>query len=186
MGRCYGYRSQFKHIRKIANGLCDNLVTCIARAWDPGLPLIVCPAMNTYMWEHPLTENHIRTLTEVCGYRILEPVSKRLACGDIGKGAMVSVEMIVDTVNDELERLVRSGERKLKWTEQAQLTSTEVPSKAIQGALSIHATVSAKAYVREHNRNRKIKQLENRIVESPSAPTPMSQQSSRQNKSPKK
>ena len=49
-------------LSRLAHGLCDNLVTCIARAWDPTLPLIVCPAMNTHMWDHPLTETHLRTL----------------------------------------------------------------------------------------------------------------------------
>ena len=45
---------------KIANGLCDNLLTCVLRAWDfkNGVKgsVIVAPAMNTYMYEHPITE----------------------------------------------------------------------------------------------------------------------------------
>ena len=42
---------------KIANGLCDNLLTCIARCWDlKRNPFIVAPAMNTMMYEHPITE----------------------------------------------------------------------------------------------------------------------------------
>ncbi|XP_071860336.1 phosphopantothenoylcysteine decarboxylase isoform X2 [Bombus fervidus] len=40
---------------KIASGICDNILTCVARAWDPAKPLIFCPAMNTKMWEHPVT-----------------------------------------------------------------------------------------------------------------------------------
>lgn len=45
---------------KLANGLCDNMVTCTARAWDPAnKPLVVAPAMNTFMWDHPLTSRHI-------------------------------------------------------------------------------------------------------------------------------
>lgn len=40
---------------KIASGICDNILTCVARAWDPLKPLIFCPAMNTKMWEHPVT-----------------------------------------------------------------------------------------------------------------------------------
>jgi len=43
-------------LAKLAGGLCDNLLTCIARAWDVSRPLLVAPAMNTAMWEHPLTE----------------------------------------------------------------------------------------------------------------------------------
>ena len=42
---------------KIANGLCDNLLTCIARCWDiKHDPFIVAPAMNTMMYEHPITD----------------------------------------------------------------------------------------------------------------------------------
>ena len=42
---------------KIANGLCDNLLTCIARCWDiKNDPFIVAPAMNTMMYEHPITD----------------------------------------------------------------------------------------------------------------------------------
>lgn len=42
---------------KIANGLCDNLLTCIARCWDiKHHPFIVAPAMNTMMYEHPITD----------------------------------------------------------------------------------------------------------------------------------
>ena len=43
---------------KIANGLCDNLLTSLVRAWDfkKPKPVIVAPAMNTMMYEHPLTQ----------------------------------------------------------------------------------------------------------------------------------
>ena len=40
---------------KLANGICDNILTCVARAWDSSKPLLFCPAMNTMMWEHPVT-----------------------------------------------------------------------------------------------------------------------------------
>lgn len=45
---------------KIASGICDNIVTCVARAWDPVKPLLFCPAMNTKMWEHPVTMPQVR------------------------------------------------------------------------------------------------------------------------------
>tara|TARA_B100000795_G_scaffold21142_1_gene14085 strand:+ start:49 stop:744 length:696 start_codon:yes stop_codon:yes gene_type:complete len=85
-------------IAKLAQGLCDNLVTCVARAWDVRDPLIVCPAMNTLMWEHPLTLQHLNVLQNQLGYQIIDPVIKTLACGDTGQGAMASVETIVKSV----------------------------------------------------------------------------------------
>lgn len=46
---------------KMASGICDNLVTCVARAWDVHKPLLFCPAMNTKMWEHPVTAPQVRS-----------------------------------------------------------------------------------------------------------------------------
>ncbi|RUS16904.1 LOW QUALITY PROTEIN: flavo protein [Endogone sp. FLAS-F59071] len=82
-------------LAKIANGLCDNLLTCILRAWDPLRPVIACPAMNTNMWEHPFTAKHLSVLTEALGFRIVAPIQKLLACGDLGIGAMAEPETIV-------------------------------------------------------------------------------------------
>ncbi|EDQ84779.1 uncharacterized protein MONBRDRAFT_29896 [Monosiga brevicollis MX1] len=44
---------------KLVHGLCDNLVTCIYRAWDLKRPVLVAPAMNTLMWEHPITAEQV-------------------------------------------------------------------------------------------------------------------------------
>ncbi|KAI9225091.1 flavoprotein [Blastocladiella britannica] len=74
-------------LAKAANGLCDNLLTCVLRAWHMTKPLWIAPAMNTAMWEHPATAAHLRTLTS-WGYKVIDPISKMLACGDIGTGAM--------------------------------------------------------------------------------------------------
>eukprot|EP00727_Mastigamoeba_balamuthi_P012336 m51a1_g7725 putative phosphopantothenoylcysteine decarboxylase (183) ;mRNA; f:152878-153689 len=82
---------------KLANGLCDNLLTCVARAWKTTKPMIVAPAMNTAMWEHPFTAKHLEVLGSL-GIRVIPPVSKRLACGDIGQGGLADVETIVSTV----------------------------------------------------------------------------------------
>ena len=45
-------------LAKMANGLCDNLLTCVVRAWDVARPIVIAPAMNTVMWEHPSTARH--------------------------------------------------------------------------------------------------------------------------------
>jgi phosphopantothenoylcysteine decarboxylase len=82
---------------KLANGLCDNLVTCVARAWDVDKPLLVAPAMNTHMWSHPLTARNLAVLTEL-HYHIIEPLSQRLACGDIGVGAMAKPPTLFEHV----------------------------------------------------------------------------------------
>ncbi|XP_024859501.1 phosphopantothenoylcysteine decarboxylase isoform X2 [Kryptolebias marmoratus] len=45
---------------KIASGICDNLLTCVVRAWDVSRPLLFCPAMNTAMWQHPITAQQVK------------------------------------------------------------------------------------------------------------------------------
>ncbi|HVK17698.1 MAG TPA: flavoprotein [Fimbriiglobus sp.] len=108
-------------LAKLAAGLCDNCLTCVWRAWDPGKPVVLAPAMNTLMWEHPFTRKHLRAVaadfgaTDVpgdldgeelvnrineraTGLRIVGPISKRLACGDVGVGAMAEVPEVVEAV----------------------------------------------------------------------------------------
>lgn len=81
-------------LAKVALGLCDNLATSFVRAWNPEKPIVFAPAMNTLMWEHPATAQHLRTL-EAWGYGIVPPVSKLLACGDRGRGALAEPGEIV-------------------------------------------------------------------------------------------
>ncbi|KAJ2608226.1 Phosphopantothenoylcysteine decarboxylase [Coemansia sp. RSA 1365] len=89
---------------KVANGFCDNLLTCVLRAWDMSKPRFVCPAMNPMMWEHPITTSQISTL-ETQGFRIVSPISKSLACGDVGMGAMAEPEVIATEVVSQIAGL---------------------------------------------------------------------------------
>lgn len=88
---------------KVASGICDNLLTCVIRAWDLNKPLLFCPAMNTAMWEHPLTAQQLGQL-KAFGYVEIPCVSKKLVCGDHGRGAMAEVETIVAKVQDVLSQ----------------------------------------------------------------------------------
>src|SRR5947207_1102832 len=86
-------------LAKLAAGLADNCLTCVWRAWDVTRPVILAPAMNTLMWEHPLTARHRRQVaTENPNIRIVGPITKELACGDVGIGAMAEVADIVSAV----------------------------------------------------------------------------------------
>ncbi|KAG0333126.1 hypothetical protein BG000_009453 [Podila horticola] len=91
-------------LAKLASGLCDNLITCILRAWDESRPVIVCPAMNTNMWNHKFTAKHLAVLTDELHYRVIPPISKLLACGDLGIGAMADYRTIVDAIKEEVEQ----------------------------------------------------------------------------------
>lgn len=108
-------------LAKFALGLSDNFLTCLFRAWDFTKPVIVAPAMNTLMWESPVTLRHLRQLLEDRAESpvderwgldeagevfarhsprlvLVPPQAKRLACGDVGLGAMAEVVTIAEAV----------------------------------------------------------------------------------------
>jgi phosphopantothenoylcysteine decarboxylase len=107
-------------LAKLALGLADNCLTCVWRAWEPGRGMVLAPAMNTRMWEHPATGRHLRQLAQDAGatapaeladsdlpgwingrcshLRIVPPVAKMLACKDVGVGAMALIDQIAQTV----------------------------------------------------------------------------------------
>jgi len=97
-------------LSKIAHGICDNLVTSLLRALTPTTPTYVFPAMNTLMYEHPLTSEHIRIVRDVVGYQVVGPIGKLLACGDIGLGAMTEWRDIVQIVVDRFYLVRKSTE----------------------------------------------------------------------------
>ncbi|MDD7245908.1 MAG: bifunctional phosphopantothenoylcysteine decarboxylase/phosphopantothenate--cysteine ligase CoaBC [Eubacteriales bacterium] len=86
-------------IGKIANGIADDMLTTTIMACKA--PKIVCPAMNTNMYENENTVENIERLKKQ-GYKIIEPISGRLACGDVGKGKMAEPETIVKAIEDTL------------------------------------------------------------------------------------
>ncbi|CAF0901325.1 unnamed protein product [Didymodactylos carnosus] len=89
-------------LAKLSNGLCDNLLTNVVRAWDIRNKLVfLAPAMNTYMYEHPLTRKQLDIL-KTFGYIEIESIEKTLMCGQKGLGAMSSTQTIVDTIISRL------------------------------------------------------------------------------------
>jgi phosphopantothenoylcysteine decarboxylase len=114
-------------LAKLAVGLCDNCLTCVWRAWDTARPVVLAPAMNTLMWQHPFTRRHLKSLAADAGaahipghldeaqliaqindrsktLRVVPPVSKQLACGDVGVGGLADVSEIVAAVREMLAR----------------------------------------------------------------------------------
>jgi phosphopantothenoylcysteine synthetase/decarboxylase len=80
-------------LAKIANGICDNLLTCIARAWDFDKKIVIAPSMNTKMYKHPITQEHIAEVKS-WGVKVVDPIEKTLFCGDHGMGAMAEIDDI--------------------------------------------------------------------------------------------
>jgi phosphopantothenoylcysteine decarboxylase len=90
-------------LAKMAHGISDSLLLSVARAWDYTRPVVVAPAMNTMMWEHPITRIQLDQL-RAWGVVVVEPVSKQLACADVGMGAQASSEVIANAVRQSLKR----------------------------------------------------------------------------------
>lgn len=82
-------------LAKMAQGMCDNLLTSVVRAWDFAKPLLLAPAMNTFMWDSPFTAQQLQVLRSL-GAQVVPPVSKALACGDVGTGAMAEPATIIN------------------------------------------------------------------------------------------
>jgi phosphopantothenoylcysteine decarboxylase len=105
-------------LAKLALGLCDNCLTCVYRAWDRSRRIVLAPAMNTLMWDHPASARHLAQIAAdvtgqqppastdplaVCEWintycrtlRIVVPVTKKLACDDVGLGALAPREEIL-------------------------------------------------------------------------------------------
>lgn len=86
-------------IAKIAHGLADDMLTTTFLA--ASCPKLICPAMNTGMYENPITQHNLK-LCRSYGMHILEPASGRLACGDSGKGKLPDIEDIIDKTEELL------------------------------------------------------------------------------------
>jgi phosphopantothenoylcysteine decarboxylase/phosphopantothenate--cysteine ligase len=88
-------------IAQMAAGLATDFLTTFHLAVQS--PVVIAPAMNTRMWEHPSVQDNLRTL-EGRGVRIIPPETGRMACNTYGPGRLAPVETIVDTVSGMLSR----------------------------------------------------------------------------------
>ena len=84
-----------KTIAHLAYGLADDLLSTTVLA--ARIPVIICPAMNVQMYEHPATVNNLKILREF-GYHIIEPDSGLMACGEEGSGRLPEWELVAEYV----------------------------------------------------------------------------------------
>lgn len=80
---------------KFAHGLADDMLTTTVLACR--CPKLIAPAMNTNMYENPVTQDNLKLL-EHYGWEIIPPASGRLACGAVGKGKLPEPEVLLDYV----------------------------------------------------------------------------------------
>lgn len=86
-------------IGKVANGIADDMLSTTIMAAT--CPVVFVPAMNTNMYKNPIVKNNIEKLKGF-GYEFINPISGRLACGDVGEGKMADTEDIVEIADSML------------------------------------------------------------------------------------
>ena len=84
---------------KLAHGIADDMLTTTVLACR--CPKLVAPAMNTNMYENPVTQDNLETLRRY-GWNVIEPASGRLACGSVGKGKLPEPEVLLEYVLHEI------------------------------------------------------------------------------------
>jgi phosphopantothenoylcysteine decarboxylase/phosphopantothenate--cysteine ligase len=87
-------------IAKFAHGIADDFLSTMFLATTA--PVVIAPAMNVNMWNHPATQANLETLRRR-GVRIVEPGNGYLACGMVGAGRLADNEVIVEAVLDVLQ-----------------------------------------------------------------------------------
>lgn len=88
-------------ISQLAQGSAGNIITAVALALPETAKLLLAPAMNSQMYQHPLTSRNLEILKSI-GYNEIQPKEGLLACGDYGPGALADVVDIVKAVEVQL------------------------------------------------------------------------------------
>lgn len=94
-------------IARLALGLADDALSCIALALNPSARVLIAPAMNGKMWLHPATQGHVRTLQER-GAEFIGPAEGMLSCGYEGVGRLIEVDHLVARVTAVCGEMTKS------------------------------------------------------------------------------
>ena len=89
-------------IAKLAHGLADDALSCIALALNPKAKILIAPAMNGKMWQHAATQANVATLKKR-GAEFIGPDEGMLSCGYEGVGRLWPVEKIAERVLAKLK-----------------------------------------------------------------------------------
>ncbi|MDB6030719.1 MAG: coaBC 1 [Verrucomicrobiales bacterium] len=84
-------------LAKLAHGIADDALSCIALALNPDARILMAPAMNGKMWQHPATQQNVETLRSR-GVEFIGPDTGLLSCGYEGLGRLEPIEKIARRV----------------------------------------------------------------------------------------
>jgi phosphopantothenoylcysteine decarboxylase/phosphopantothenate--cysteine ligase len=97
---------------KLANGICDDLLSTLCVARPARLPLIIAPAMNVEMWENPATQRNLQQIKND-GVAVVGPAAGAQACGEIGMGRMLEPEDILAELEASFQEKTLQGKQVL-------------------------------------------------------------------------
>ena len=97
-------------IAKAAHGIADDMVTTTLLATKA--PVVIAPAMNTGMYDNPVTQQNLQTLRER-GFHIIDPAAGRLACGDTGRGKLPDTPTLMHGIEQAITPQDLRGQRVL-------------------------------------------------------------------------
>lgn len=96
---CVVCPADFNIVGKMANGIADDVVSSTLAAWlGTDKKVYICEAMNSWMYQNPVHQKNVETLDKLYNVRFIEPTVKKLACGDIGIGALADIGTIANVV----------------------------------------------------------------------------------------
>jgi len=90
-------------IAKFTHGIADDFVSSTFLAIPKETPKLICPAMNTRMWENPIVQKNL-SLLRLGGCKTIPPVEGLLACGDVGIGKLPKPRFLVDEVVEIMDK----------------------------------------------------------------------------------
>ena len=98
-------------ISKLSNGSTEDLASTVILASNKDI--LICPAMNVRMWEHPSTKSNLEKLKQF-GYKVIGPEIGDMACGEYGEGKMTEPNVILQYILNYFDKLRKIKNKKLK------------------------------------------------------------------------
>ena len=98
-------------ISKLSNGSSEDLASTVILASNKDI--LICPAMNVRMWEHPSTKSNLEKLKQF-GYKVIGPEIGDMACGEYGEGKMSEPNVILQYILNYFDKLSKIKNKKLK------------------------------------------------------------------------
>jgi phosphopantothenoylcysteine decarboxylase/phosphopantothenate--cysteine ligase len=99
-------------IRKLAHGVCDDLLSTMCLARPRSVPVLIAPAMNVEMWQNPATQRNVAQV-KADGISIFGPGAGEQACGEVGMGRMLEPDELLEELIASFQPKVLEGKRVL-------------------------------------------------------------------------